>query len=398
MANALTSVTTDLTAFGRILLGELRSKLVLAALIPRGNAAGATLIGNKVEYPDLDVDGEAATRAIGAAATASDVISTKRQLTVQQIYKAITVDNLQNLFSSVPLMERAASRIAYKVAKKCDSIVAALWNHMPYECGELDGTAAFNATDGHGVLADAYKILMVNEADTDNLKLVVGPSEANAIRKLTHLFKVNEAGSSASLRNGQLGRLTNFDIYESQQIASNFSSVAAEASSPGAVVGVNAAGSLTLSVDAIGAGTMQSGTSFTIDSGAAAGRYVVTADTAIVANAAVLPIWPALKGATAGAEAITFTVHVTAGSSQNFAFSPEAFSSIFMPPSPFREGSGIASTVVTDDQTGLSVRVACQSALLGGAGVAYSESLSADVTYGAEVVRPEFAVRVTGLI
>jgi hypothetical protein len=67
-----------------------------------------------------------------------------------------------------------------------------------------------------------------------------------------------------------------------------------------------------------------------------------------------------------------------------------------LPASPFREGSGIASVVVSDGQTGLSIRVAAQSTLLGGAGVAYSESLSADCVYGADVIRPNFAVRITG--
>jgi hypothetical protein len=372
----------------------MRANLVLAGLIPRGDIAGATMIGNKVTFPDIDVSGDAAIRAIGGAATASDLIATSRTLTVQQVYKAVTVDNMQNLFATPALMVRAASRLAYKVAKKCDAIVAGLWNRMPYEVGELDGTGAFNSTDKHLVLAQAYKVLVDNEADTDNLKVVLGTREALNFRSLDNLWKVNEAGSSEVLRTKGLGSVLGFDIYESQQIASNFASVAGETASPGAVVGVNAAGAETLSVNGIGAGTVQSGTSFTVDSGPALGRYVVTTDTAIVANAAVLPVWPPLKGATAGAEVVTFTEHVTATSSQNFAFSPEAFRSIMMPAFPL--GGGVEEAIVSDPQTNLSVRIAKQSTLLGGAGVAYTQSIAADCHFGADLVRPEFAVRITG--
>lgn len=398
MANALTSVTTDLTTFGRILLSAVQSNLVLARLTSRGNTAGAEIIGNKVEFPDIDVVGDAAIRAIGGAATASDMVSTKRTLTVQQIYKAITVDNLENLFSSVDLMQRAAERLAYKVVKKADGIIAGLWNQMPYEVGEIDGTAAFNSTDKFGVLADALKVLSVNEAPTDNLRLALGPAEANALRKLTEAWKVNESGSSDMLRNASLGRLFGFDIYESQQIQDATTATAAQTASPASVTGVQAAGTTALVVGGLGlTQTIPAGSSFSIAAfGTAGRRYVVTtAGASDGAGAATLQIYPGLEVASAGAEVITFTEH-SAASSQNFAFHPDAIQSIAMAPSPFREGSGVASVSVSDPATGLAVRVASESKLLGGAGVAYSESLSADLVFGAAVIRPEWVVRITG--
>jgi hypothetical protein len=392
MANSLNPVTTDLTAFGRIFLSALKSRLVLAGMIPRGDIAGATMIGNKVTYPDISVSGDAAVRAIGGAATASDLIATSRTLTVQQVYKAITVENLHNLFATPSLMVRAAEQLAYKVAKKCDSIVAGLWNKMPYEVGPVDGTAAFNATTAHGVLADAYKVLFDNEADTSNLRLVLGSKEATAFRKLTNLYKVNEAGSSDVLRTQSLGRVLGFDIYESQMIQDNFSSVAGESASPGAVVGVNAIGATTLSMNSLGSGTLQSGTSFTI--AGFSKRYIVTDDATITTNAAIPNIYPPLEAATSGSEAITFLEHSTATSSQNFAFNPEAFRSIVMPSFPL--GGGVDEAIVSDPQTNLSVRIAKQSTLLGGAGTAYTQNLAADCMFGADVVREGFVVRITG--
>lgn len=390
MANAITSITTDLTTFGRILLAETRSRMVAARLAVRGNPAGASMIGNKIEIPDLDVSGDAATLAIGGTASASDVTSTKRTLTVERIYKAVTVDNLENVFSSVDMMTRMASRIAYKVAKKCDSIVCGLWNEIPYEVGKLDGSAVFNSTDKHTVLADAYKTLFDNEADLDGLVAILGSKEANAFRKLDNLWKVNEAGNSDVLRTQFLGSILGFTLYESQQIQDQLTSVAAETSSPGAVVGAHAVGVTSLSVNGLGTGTVKKGTTFALGSY----RYVVTADATITTNAATLLIYPALKEAQSGSEAVTFTEHSTAASSQNLAFHPEAIRTVSVAPAPFREGSGVASAVVSDPQTGLSIRVAAESKLLGAPG--YTESLSADVIFGAKVVRPEWAVRITG--
>jgi hypothetical protein len=322
-------------------------------------------------------------------------------VTMTQIYQGVTVDNLQNLFSSVNMMEEAARQLAYNIAAAADAQVAALHTHIPYVVGKTDGTASFNSTDILKPLNDARKQLMLNRSPMDDLVAVLGPTEAANFRSLSQLQKVNEAGGPNLLRNGEMGQILGFRIMESQQIATNVvmndSSVTA---TPGAVNNASGypVGTTTMAINSLGAGTVPAGTSFYVKT-ISGTKYTVTAPATITTNAATITFSPPLRDAVANSDAVVITEYTNAAGGESFglAFNRNAILAVARPTHPFQAGSGINSVIVTDDQTGLSIRVATQSKLLDSS-AGYSESIAADLVFGCEVVRPESAVKIAGAV
>jgi hypothetical protein len=87
------------------------------------------------------------------------------------------------------------------------------------------GLKLFDSTDELASLAQLRRILMDNGAQGQEFHLVLGSSAAALLRSRSNLFKVNEAGTDDLLRNGRLGRLMEFNIHESAQIAAHTNGV-----------------------------------------------------------------------------------------------------------------------------------------------------------------------------
>lgn len=404
MANSIANISEGLTYIGRSFLKNLKSRNLL---VKRTNVAylKGWSYGQTFEIPSIDISGAAATRAIGGAATASDIISLTRTFTKQQIYKAVSIDNLQSLWASVDLMDKLSERLAYKVTKKADAIVAGLHVQVPYEAGTLDGTSCITPTatsDLFAPLNEALTILANNNANMDGLLTAVfNPKEAGKMRAIPGLYKANESGSTDMLRRAEIGNIMGFDVLWSQHIEDATLAAAADTASPGAVVGAHAANAKTLAVNGLGTGTVPAGTTFSIagvvnDEGYAV-RFAVTADATITTNAATLAINPPLPGAVADTTAVTFREHTAAGS-MNLAFTQDAIASAWQGMAPFIEGTGVTVKSVVDEQTGLGVQIAMESHVLGGAGVAYSTDISASMIFGAGVAVPEEIVKIVGQV
>lgn len=67
-------------------------------------------------------------------------------------------------------------------------------------------------------LADTLKILLDNGAPTDDLQLVIDTTAGAGMRKTPNLYKANEAGETALIRQGILNNLYGFNIRESAQV------------------------------------------------------------------------------------------------------------------------------------------------------------------------------------
>lgn len=395
MSNNLGSVAEDLTYFGSEVLSQLQNRLTLVQTVRRSYQGAEESAGSNVQIPYITISGGATARAIGGAATASDVDAQYTTVVLGQIYQAASIDNLQKTFQNIDLMAETAARLAYNLAAASDSKIAALWNEIPNEVGTLDGTSIFNATDDINVFAAARKKLSANQAplDLNNIHAVINPSEAYALRTLTSYKQANFSGTAEGRRTGDLYDTFGFQIHESQQIQDATLSVAAEWLSPGAVVGAFAKGASAVAINSVGVGTIKKGSTFTIGTAA----YSVTADATITANAATVSIYPKLKVALVGGEAVTAVVH-SADASMNLMYHSDAFLFVARPSAAFAQGSGVTSVVVRDPQTGLGLRVSHQSQLLGSAGVAMTESILVDIVCGAKTVRPEWAIKATGQI
>lgn len=401
MSNFTQQITTDLTVMANLFLDALYPAV---KMIPRIQTAVPVLgsdQGDEILISDISVAGAPATRAINGAATASDLVTLTKSMPRQNIYWGFKIDNLEQFFAprAFNLRQKGSVQLAKGIAAQLDANVLSNAAYQAgYSVGKVDGGAVWNSTDLLKPLNDALSKFEKNGVEGD-FHAIFGPTEANNYRATPNLFKANEAGSSDLLRRGILGSIFGFEVLASSQVLTNFTpSVAAETATPGAVVGVNAQGAATLAVNGLGSGSVKKGTIFTIAGFTNKGGYLVgftvTADTAISANAATLPIFPKLPAATVGSEVVAFTEHSAAGSA-NLAWETDAILAYIEAPPPMVT---LPSVRVVDPDSGIGVRLTVKENLLGTSGNAMNMEVVADVMFGTLVGRPEGVVRIGGAV
>jgi len=403
MANTISSVAESIQFFGQEVLSQLRARLALVGIVNRDYSGATAAHGQTINIPSLAISGTARTRAIAGAVTTDDVSSSTTSVTMQQVYKSIKLDNLQQTFSNVNLADEYAQRLAIQLANGADSLLTDLWYKIPYEVGTADGTAAFGSTPKLTALAAARKVLSNNLAPVDRLQAVVGPTEAYNIRALDIYNQANTWGSAEGRQTGDLGTVQGFSMRESQNAPSTVTlTTAATWGTPLVNNGAGyAIGDTSIAVDGLGAGDIKKGSCFRLGGN----NYAVTADVTTAAGAATISITPPLKTAVADNDAITFATgnhgliggHSAAGS-VGFAYDPDAFLFVVRPQVEFIQGAGVAQFSFSDPDSGLSFRLNIEAAASGGAGTAMHQVFTADMLCGAALVRPELAVRISGQV
>jgi len=203
------------------------------------------------------------------------------------------------------------------------------------------GTTPFATTVGAS--AQVKKILDDNGAPPSGRSLIIDTSCGANLRTLAQLTRVNEAGTNATLRDGELLNLNGFSIKESIQIG-------APAVGSGAsyvVNGATAKGATSVVVKT-GSGTILAGDVVTIGGNQYGVVTGVAAAGTIVINA------PGLVKAAADGDTVT----VNAASTRNLGFSKNAI--LLATRLPARPSGGDMATdvaVVTDARSGISLEV-----------------------------------------
>jgi hypothetical protein len=199
------------------------------------------------------------------------------------------------------------------------------------------GTTPFASTLGDS--AQVRKILDDNGAPGSGRSLVLNTAAGAALRTLGQLTKANEAGSSMTLRDGELLNMHGFSIRESAQINDATAGSGASYLLNGALT----VGATTVTVDT-GSGTILAGDIVTIG----AHKYVVA--TALSGGSFTINA-PGIVAAAADNLAIT----VNATSARNLAFSSDAIVlATRLPMFPSQGDLAIDNEVITDPRTGIS--------------------------------------------
>ncbi|WP_454751684.1 P22 phage major capsid protein family protein [Cupriavidus necator] len=216
------------------------------------------------------------------------------------------------------------------------------------------GTAPFGTAGDLSDIAQLRKILDDNGAPQSDLQFVMGSSAmANLRGKQNVLFKVNEAGTDALLREGIIGRLEGFDLRNSAAVVAVTKGTGASytTSAAGFAVGTTQIPLIT------GTGTINAGDTITIAGDS--NKYVVTAG--ISAPGTITIAAPGLLVAVP-ASATAVTVGNTA--TPNLGFSRSAVQLITrspqMPIGPDGKAMDMADDVIqiTDPKTGIVFDVA----------------------------------------
>jgi hypothetical protein len=198
-------------------------------------------------------------------------------------------------------------------------------------------------------VAQTRNILVDNGAWTGDMHLVLNSTSGAKIRGTqSNLFKVNEAGESALLREGRLGNLEGFNLHESGQIVSH-----TKGTGTGYLVNLTAgyaAGSTAITVDTgsntIVAGDILTNTKTSRDTN----KYVV--NSALAANVVTLG-----KPGNLVAWVNNDPLAVGNDYTGNFAFERNAIHLLARVPKLPKEGALGEHTIVTDAFSGLSFLV-----------------------------------------
>ncbi len=204
--------------------------------------------------------------------------------------------------------------------------------------------------------ANLKKILDDNGAPATDRQLIIDTTAGVNLRLLTQLTKVNEAGTSATLRQGTLLDVHNFGIRESAQIVTATAGTMANATTDGAN---HAVGATSLALATAGTGIVAAGDVIALANDSA-NKYVVTGATFAGANPAVgdtITIGaPGLRKATT---AVTRAITVSATGARNVAFTRNSiFLATRLPAIPAEGDLASDRMTVTDPNSGLSFEFA----------------------------------------
>lgn len=212
------------------------------------------------------------------------------------------------------------------------------------------GTAAgtpFGTVADLSDMAGAKRILRQNGSPMSDLHMVLGATAMERLEgKQSNLFKVNEAGSDALLRDGNIGRLQGFELHYSEQVAAavTVGTVSATVNGTGYPVGTT---SLTLTAAAVAllAGDIVTFASDTTN------QYVVAV--ALSGTGGVLQI--AEPGLRKVMPAATQAITVTAATTRNMYFHRSAIQLATRAPAmPDGGDSADDVMVITDPVSGIA--------------------------------------------
>lgn len=207
------------------------------------------------------------------------------------------------------------------------------------------GTAPFGSD-----LKDAAhikKILDDNGAPTVGRSLIIDTNAGVNLRGLTQLTNAGDAGTTMTLRQGELLPLFGLSIKESAGI---YSGVAGSAD--GATVNAADAGATELTLKAGTSGNLKAGDYITLAGDT--NQYLVMENVAVAANNKIKIAKPGLRIAASDGAAVS----VVASSVRNVAFTQNAIQLVTRAPAlPGGRDSAVDSYMLTDSRSGMSFEV-----------------------------------------
>ncbi len=247
------------------------------------------------------------------------------------------------------------------------------------------GTTPFGST--LNIIADVRQILVDNgmtEPEKDGLTSLVMNTNAGAnFRKLTNIYKVNEAGDSATLREGTLGRIFGITLGESAGIASHTKGAGTgyDIGASGEAIGQT---TLTLEGGTVNTTGIKAGDVIAFDTDTA-NKYVVRTGSTATAGDIVIND-PGLRVAGVDASELTIGNSYTA----NFACHKSAIELAIRPPAmPPGGDAATARVTLFDKKSGLTFTAALY--------LGYGMNM-VDITcfYQAKVWKPDFVATMLG--
>lgn len=212
------------------------------------------------------------------------------------------------------------------------------------------GTTPFGTNVGES--AQLKKVLDDNGAPLSERALIIDTSAGASMRTLSNLTRVNEAGTSMTLRDGELLNLNGFSIKESAGIL-NFTKGTNNGSASTNNAGY-AVGATVITLASAGTGTILAGDYITFAGDA--NKYLVVSGDADVSNGGSITISaPGLRVAIAASNTVITTV---GNSVRNIGFTRSALHLVTRAPALVNgEDAASESMMITDPRSGLTFEI-----------------------------------------
>lgn len=302
----------------------------------------------------------------GTPVTAQDIKETSVDVTLDKIATVdINIEAIEAATCIEDLNEQVIRPAAIALAEKINADGLKEYRHA----SGVIGTAG-TTPDGMDDFANARKALNKEKAPLSGRVAVWDADADAAFTQLGNLVKVNEAGSPAALREGEIGRVFGLDNYMSQAIEQHTMGAAGTI----AVDGAATKGATTIHVDGVTTAIAE-GDVFTIAGDTT--KYLVVGVGALKSGDQDIEISPALAKNAANDAAIT----VGANYVPNMVFHKNAIAFVTR---PLVAPAGADS--YTTSYNGLSLRVVRDYDI-----TTKREKLSVDVLYGYKTVYPELS-------
>lgn len=307
----------------------------------------------------------------------ADTMQVTQVANVKIPLKGETLKQLDNTVGGQAVLD---DMFAQAIRKMVNAIEAGTGTVLKNGASRVVGTAGTNPfASTFDILADARKVLVDNGAPFDgDVSAVFNTTATTALRKLSNLYKVNEAGTSDMLRNSEIMDLGGFKIKESAGVASHTKGTGASY----VTSGVTAVDGTSIAL-VTGTGTVLAGDVVTFAADAN-NKYVV--GTGVAAPGTIILNQPGARVSIATANALT----IGNSYSGNVAFHRSAAELVMRPPAqPYGGDAATDRMTISDDKSPLVFEVA----IYRGYGMAVI-----DITcfYQAKVWKPEFVVGIMG--
>lgn len=285
---------------------------------------------------------------------------------------------------------------AYALAAYIDTSLTALYKYVGWSADLAATISALDIINPRKVLRDQVGPLL----DTMDSHYAIDATLEASFLNLGIFHQAQIAGETTSqdaLLNGSLGRRFGVEFFVNQTLPTHTSGTVVSAGTDvsGTLTGDHSKGAEAVTIGALSTGspaeTLKAGDSFVIAGHTQ--RYVVTADVTLTGGSTgSVAIWPPLVQDYSNGAVVTFEDGTVTGNNAdsfnaNLMFHRNAFCLVMAPLPEIGDGAGAKMSVVTDPQTGLSIR----------SRLSYDDTnakviVTLDVLFGVKCLDPNLAV------
>lgn len=349
MSNTLTAIIPTLqdaaTVVGRELVGFIPACF-------KNNSAKRAGYNQTVNYPIVPTLAAGAVTPANVSPGGTDIVQAADSIVMDQLRRVSwnwTGEERRALENGDvgPYSDIMSQTLQQAMRTLVNEIESSLWVAAYKGASRAYGAATttpFPTAANFSDFAAVARILDDNGAPELDRHLVVGAAAMANLRGVQSLlFKVNESGTSETLRRGSIGEVMGFQVHNSYPISAV---TAGTLDTSGTTDNAGyAIGATTITLASAGTGTILAGDILAIAGDGAAGKYVVKTGDASVANGGTFVLnGPGLRGTLSGT---THALTITATSTRNIAFQRQGLHLVMRAPETGDDGA--ADTVTVQD-------------------------------------------------